>query len=143
MNRYTIGDLQVGQTESFSVTVTPSMVDAFSELSGDINPLHMNEDFAKKRGFPGRVVFGMLAASFFSTLAGVYLPGENCLLHGMNIKFKKPVFIGDTLTVSGTISELSEGLSRITVKADITNQHGKKVTSGIIEAGVISPVQAQ
>ena len=75
MNHYTMADMTPGLTEEFTVTVTAEMMDAFCTLTGDVSPIHMDEDYAKGRGYPGRVVYGMLGASFFSTLAGVYLPG--------------------------------------------------------------------
>ena len=96
----------------------------------------MDETYAADRGYPGRVVYGMLGASFFSTLAGVYLPGEHCLLHGVECKFAKPVFIGDTLTVRGTVANVSEVGSEAEIKAVILNQDGKKVTRGVIKAGL-------
>jgi len=137
VNRYEIGDITVGMSESFTVTVTADMMNDFLKLTGDVNPLHCDEDFAKQRGFSGRVVYGMLSASLYSTLAGVYLPGEKCLLQRVDTKFKKPVFIGDTLTVTGTVTDVSEALSHITVKATIVNQKGEKVNAATIEAGVI------
>lgn len=73
---------------------------------------------------------------FFSTLAGVYLPGEHCLLHGVECKFAKPVFIGDTLTITGTVVNVSEAVAEAEIKAVITNQDGKRVTRGIIKAGL-------
>lgn len=72
----------------------------------------------------------------FSTLAGVYLPGEHCLLHGVECKFAKPVFIGDTLTITGTVVNVSEAVAEAEIKAVITNQDGKRVTRGIIKAGL-------
>lgn len=105
-------------------------------LTGDVSPIHIDADYAKDRGFPGRVVYGMLGASFFSTLAGVYLPGEHCLLHGVECKFAKPIFIGDVLTVKGTVERVSEIGSEAEIKAVITNQDGKRVTRGIIKAGL-------
>lgn len=137
MNRYRLEDIRVGMAESFSVTVTGAMLEGFHALSGDSNPLHTDDEYARARGFQSRVVFGMLCASLFSTLAGVYLPGERCLLHELQTKFKKPVFVGDTLTVSGTVSEKSEALRRITVKARIVNQHGETVNKATIKAGVL------
>lgn len=136
MNHYTLADITPGMTESFTVTVTPEMMDHFYAITGDNSPIHMDADYAADRGYPGRVVYGMLGASFFSTLAGVYLPGEHCLLHSVESKFVKPIFIGDTLTVSGKVSEVNESFSVITIKAQIVNQDGKKVTRGVIQAGV-------
>ena len=126
MNSYTLADITPGMTESFTVTVTEAMMDAFYAVSGDNSPIHMDAEYAAGRGYPGRVVYGMLGASFFSTLAGVYLPGEHCLLHGVDCKFARPVFVGDTLTVSGTVTHVSEAVSEAEIKATITNQDGKK-----------------
>lgn len=136
MNHYTLAEMTPGLTESFTVTVTEEMMQAFCTLSGDCSPIHVDEEYAKARGFAGRVVYGMLGASFFSTLAGVYLPGEHCLLHGVECKFARPVFIGDTLTVTGTVTSVSEAVAEAEIKAVITNQDGKKVTRGVIKAGL-------
>lgn len=136
MNSYTLAELSTGLTESFTVTVTDEMMRQFYAITGDCSPIHMDAEYAAGRGYPGRVVYGMLGASFFSTLAGVYLPGEHCLLHSVEAKFAKPVMIGDTLTVSGRVAEVSETFGEVTIKATITNQHGQKVTRGLIKAGV-------
>lgn len=136
MNSYTLAELSPGLTESFTVTVTDEMMRQFYAITGDCSPIHMDAEYAAGRGYPGRVVYGMLGASFFSTLAGVYLPGEHCLLHSVEAKFAKPVMIGDTLTVSGRVAEVSETFGEVTIKATITNQHGQKVTRGLIKAGV-------
>ena len=136
MNHYTLSELAVGQSESFTVTVTQEMMEDFYRLTGDDSPIHRSEEYAAGRGYPGRVGYGMLGASFFSTLAGVYLPGEHCLLHGVEAKFARPVFIGDTLTVKGTVTEVNDTFKEITVKAEIFNQEGKKVTRGLYRAGL-------
>lgn len=136
MNHYTLAEMTPGLTESFTVTVTEEMMQAFERLTGDCSPIHVDENYAKARGYGGRVVYGMLGASFFSTLAGVYLPGEHCLLHGIECKFARPVFIGDTLTVTGTVVNVSEAVAEAEIKAVITNQDGKKVTRGVIKAGL-------
>lgn len=136
MNRYTLASLRVGQTEGFEVALTEQKMRLFCEATGDVSPIHMDDAAARARGHSGRVVYGMLCASFFSTLAGVYLPGERCLLHSVEAKFIRPVYVGDVLYVSGTVQEINETFSTITVKAVITNQHGEKVTRGVIKAGV-------
>ncbi len=136
MNYYTFEELEVGMKESFTVTVTETMMEAFKNLSGDVNPLHCDESYATRSGFPGRVVYGMLTASFYSTMAGVYLPGEKAILQGVDSKFRSPVYIGDTLTVTGKIAEKNDTFRLITVKAEITNQHGKKVSKATIQVGV-------
>lgn len=136
MNHYHLADLTPGVTESFTVTITEEMMAQFYAITGDNSPIHMDADYAAGRGYPGRVVYGMLGASFLSTLAGVYLPGEHCLLHGVDLKFAKPIFIGDTLTVTGVVDEVNDTFREITIKASIVNQDGKKVTRAVIRAGV-------
>lgn len=136
MNSYTLSELTAGATERFTAEITAEKMELFYQLTGDNSPIHMDEAYAKRRGYAGRVVYGMLGGSLFSTLAGVYLPGEHCLLHSVECKFVKPVFIGDTLTVSGKVTEINETFGEITIKAEIVNQDGKKVTRGLIKAGV-------
>ncbi len=130
MNTYTYDEIEVGQAESFTVTVTEDMLSSFKAITGDNNPLHNNEDFARAKGQPGRVAYGMLTASFLSTLAGVYLPGERSLIQQVEIKFAKPVYIGDTLTVTGQVAEKNDTVQRIELKVTITNQEGAKVLRG-------------
>ena len=130
MNNYKFDELTVGMTESFKVSITEEMLDAFKGITGDVNPLHNDEEFAKAKGHPGRVAYGMLTASFLSTLAGVYIPGERSLIQQVETKFAKPVYIGDELTVTGEITELVESVQRLELKVIITNQDGKKVLRG-------------
>ena len=130
MNNYKFDELTVGMTESFKVTITKAMLEAFKGITGDVNPLHNDEEFAKAKGHPGRVAYGMLTASFLSTLAGVYIPGERSLIQQVETKFAKPVYIGDELTVTGEITELVESVQRLELKVIITNQDGKKVLRG-------------
>lgn len=137
MNHYTMMDIYPGLAEQFTVTITQEKMELFYQLSGDDSPIHMDADYAQRRGYAGRVCYGMLQASFFSTLAGVYLPGEHCLLHSVEAKFTKPVFIGDELTVSGTVTEIDETFRVATIKGQIVNQHGQKVCRGIIKAGLV------
>lgn len=136
MNSYTLAQLTPGVAESFTVTVTAEMMEHFYAVTGDHSPIHMDAEYAARRGYPGRVVYGMLGASLVSTLAGVYLPGEHCLLHEVDARFAKPVFIGDTLTVTGKVAEVNDTFGEITVKYSITNQNGQKVTRGLYKAGV-------
>ena len=136
MNSYTLAQLAPGTAESFTVTVTAEMMEHFYAITGDASPIHMDEAYAAQRGYPGRVVYGMLGASLVSTLAGVYLPGEHCLLHEVDARFAKPVCIGDTLTVTGNVAEGNDTVGEITVKYSITNQNGQKVTRGLYKAGV-------
>ena len=78
MNSYRFDDLSIGMSEQFKRQITEEMENRFRELTGDVNPLHYDDSFARERQFPAHVTFGMLTASLYSTLAGVYLPGEYC-----------------------------------------------------------------
>ena len=133
---YTFAQLAPGMTEQFTVAVTEEKMAQFYALTGDCSPIHLDAAYAAGRGYPGRVVYGMLGAAMVSTLAGVYLPGAHCLLHEVDAKFVRPVLIGDVLTVTGTVEECSETFREITVKYSITKQDGKKVTRGIYKAGL-------
>lgn len=136
MENYTLATIHVGLSHDFSRPITADLVDAFTKISGDTNPLHVDPSFAKDRGYADRVVYGMLTASLYSTLVGVYLPGRNALLQEVETSFRRPVYIGDELTISGEVVEVNEGLKRISIKAYIVNQHGQKVSKATIKAGV-------
>ncbi|MBO4903119.1 MAG: MaoC family dehydratase [Lachnospiraceae bacterium] len=136
MNRYTYEEITIGQTERFSVTVTQQMQDDFRKITGDLNPLHADAAYAASHGHKGPVVFGMLTLSFLSTLAGMYLPGERSLIHETEGKLRRPVYIGDELTIEGTVSDKSDAVHVITVKYTITNQDGVKVARGQMQIGV-------
>lgn len=142
VNHYTFEELEAGHAESFTVTVTEEMMGRFCEITGDVNPLHREEEFAKRKGYGSTVVYGMLTASFLSTLAGVYLPGEHSLIRSVETKFVKPVFPGDTLTVTGTVTEKDERFALITVKVLICvvtdiNVRGEKVLKGTMKIAML------
>lgn len=137
MNEYRYEEISIGQEVSFSRTITSEMMESFLLLSGDENPLHVDEVFAKDKGFPGRVVYGMLTASLYSCLAGVHLPGKYCFLQSVHADFLHPVSIGDTLTVRGKIAEKNDSVRQIVIRAVIRNQDGQKVSRAKIEAGVL------
>lgn len=132
MNEYCFEDIRIEQTESFQKEITVGMEDAFREITGDTNPLHRDDVFAVEVGngkFKSHVSFGMLTAAFCSTLAGVYLPGKYSLIHSIdNLSFKKPVFAGDVLTVTGTVKKKYDDLKLICVSVKITNQDRKVVS---------------
>ncbi|MCR5627418.1 MAG: MaoC family dehydratase [Lachnospiraceae bacterium] len=137
MNTYTFDEISVGQTESFTVRLTDKEMDAFREITGDINPLHKDDAYAAEKGHKSRVAFGMLTASYLSTLAGVYMPGERSLIQSVEIKFSQPVYPGDELTVSGEVTEKNDTFNLIKVKVSVRNQEGKKVLKGSMQIGVM------
>lgn len=132
MNKYTLSDIQVGMKESFERQITKEMEDAFRVISGDENPLHRDDAFAAEISggkYKQHVSFGMLTASLYSTIAGMYLPGENSLIHSFEeLSFLKPVFAGDTLKVEGEVTDKLEDLKLIRLKVTIRNQDNKLVS---------------
>lgn len=136
MNHYSLEDLSVGMSEEFQVVITKEMHETFTKLTGDVNPMHMTEEYAKEHGYDGRLVYGMLTASFYSTLVGVYLPGEHCVFHEVKTTFNAPVYEGDELTIKGTVEEIHEMFKRVKIKAEIRNGAGKKVSRATLIVGL-------
>lgn len=139
MNRYTFEDLPVGHTESFPAHIGPEEMALFARLTGDENPLHTDGDYARSKGYAGKVAYGMLTASFLSTLAGMYLPGERSLLQEVEVKFVRPLIPreGLDLVVSGTVTEREERFRRLTVKVSVTGEDGTKYLRGTMKVGVL------
>lgn len=132
MNEYTLAELSVGMKASFQKEVTREMEDQFRNISGDENPLHRDDAFAREAGggrFRSHVAFGMLTASLYSTMAGMYLPGKYSLIHSLDgVSFLKPVYVGDVLEVTGEVTDKDEALGLIQLKLTVRNQEGEKVS---------------
>ena len=103
ISQYGFNDIHVGLEKIFQVTVTESMLDNFSKLSGDFNPLHTDNEYAVSSGFHGRVCHGMLLGSFFSRLIGMYLPGKYALHFSQSLKFVNPCIINEKVTIKGEV----------------------------------------
>lgn len=137
MNKYQYEDIYIGLTAKFTIEINQEYIDSFRKHTGDTNPLHKDDTFAQEKGYVSKVAFGMLIASFYSTLAGVHLPGENSLIHSVEVKFLKPVFCDDKLTITGTVIDKNDLFKLTTIKADIKNQNNQKVSKAILKVGVI------
>ncbi len=137
MNTFTYEELDIGEKQEFTVTVTEDMLDSFRNITGDNNPFHRDDDFAVKHGFKGHAAFGMLTASFLSTLAGMYLPGEKSIIRNTEIKFMKPVYPGDSLTVSGEVAEKNDAFRVIRIKVAIKKDNGEKALRGSMQIGFL------
>lgn len=113
----TINDISVGDSVSFNRTWDDKDVRMFAMLSGDMNPIHLDEEYARKTKFKHRLVHGMLVGSACSELVGMHLPGKRCLYLRQTLSFKKPVFIGDTVTIRGVVKtkSLSTGILNISI----------------------------
>lgn len=99
-------DLRVGMTARFAKTVTEADIVLYAGITGDTNPLHINQEYAAGTTFGGRIAHGMLTAGFISCVLGTRLPGPGCVYMSQTLKFRAPVRIGDTVTATVTINEL-------------------------------------
>ena len=126
----TFADLAVGQRGSISKTVTDADVTAFVGISLDSNPLHVDDEFARRTFFGSRVAHGMLTASLVSAAVGVVLPGTGAIYRSQTLEFMKPVRIGDTLTAHIVIDELLPEPNRVMLTTWVENQRGERVLQG-------------
>ena len=127
----TFEELSIGQKITFTQKIDESLIDDFAKISGDFNLLHMNDEYASKTNFGKRVCHGMLLASFFSRLVGMYLPGKNSLYFSQSLNFRNPCFIDDLVTISGEIIEKKNSIKLVTMKTTIHNQSEKCLIDGI------------
>jgi 3-hydroxybutyryl-CoA dehydratase len=133
MRGKTYDEISVGDKDGFSKTVTESDIHSFSAFSGDFNPIHVDEVYAttSKLGqkVHGRIAQGMLVASFFSTVLGMYLPGKGTLYVSQQCNFRRPVKLGDTIRAEGEVIEKLEK-NRVRLMMRCINQHGEVVVDG-------------
>ncbi len=108
-------DIKLGQTAVYTKTVTDADILAFAGVSGDTNPIHLSDDFAKTTMFEGRIAHGMLSASFISTLIGTRLPGPGAIYMSQNLKFLAPVKPGQTVNTRATVTDINHEKARITL----------------------------
>ncbi|MFX0102571.1 MAG: MaoC family dehydratase [Candidatus Hodarchaeota archaeon] len=127
-------EFKVGDTASMSKTITQADVTLFAGITGDFNPLHMNEQFAKKTQFGRRLVHGAISTGLISAVIGMKLPGPGALYASQNVKFVKPVFFNDTITARATVVEKfmkKDGqLQFLRIETNCYNQFNKLVTEG-------------
>lgn len=139
MENVTYDELAVGQSARLLRTVTLEDIQAFAAVSGDINPAHLNAEYADATMFHGVIAHGMLGAALISALFGTQFPGPGTIYLGQELKFTKPVRIGDTLTVVATVAEKDDEKKRVKMDCLVTNQNGEVVLKG--EAKLMPPTQ--
>jgi len=126
---YSIEGLKVGQSASMTKTVTEADVILFAGVTGDFNPAHIDDEYAKKSMFKGRIAHGMMSAGFISAVLAMKLPGPGTIYLGQTLKFKAPVRIGDTVTATVTVSDIN--VEKKIVKLDtVCTVAGKPVVTG-------------
>ncbi len=122
--------IAIGDTARIRRTITAEAVEAFAQFSGDRNPLHLDESFARGTSFHRRVAHGMIVASYVSTLVGMHLPGPGALWAQQNFRWRAPVFLDDELTITLTVRHKSEGTRTLTVEVGAVNQNNQLVMEG-------------
>src|SRR3989338_8619213 len=128
---YTFESIQIGEKRKFNKKIDEVTLETFAKLSGDYNPLHMDEKYAQKTSFKKRICHGMLLASYFSRLVGMYLPGKNALYFSQTLNFQAPCFVDDEITVEGEVIDKSSATGIITIKTLIPNQNNECIVDGI------------
>ena len=136
LDGYFIEDLNEGMTAVFGKTITDADILMFAGVSGDTNPVHLNEEFAAGTAFQGRIAHGMLTASLISTVLGTKLPGPGCVYLSQNLKFLAPVRVGDTVRAEVIITAIDRLRRRVTFPT-ACKVGGKSVLEG--EAVTVVP----
>jgi 3-hydroxybutyryl-CoA dehydratase len=125
-----IDELKAGDSAEWSRTVTEDDIKLFAEATGDFNPIHLDQAYAEKTFFKGRIAHGLLSLGYISTVLGNILPGHGTIYLSQEVKFLAPVRIGDTITARVEVIELNPGKSRVKFKTICFNQEGKTVVDG-------------
>ena len=132
-----IEDFEPGQRASFRKTFTDEDVRRFVEITGDTNPLHVDDAFAARTRFGRRVLHGMLTASLFSTMVGMMLPGTGAIYRSQTLRFLLPVYVGETVTAHFVVRSVDRDRHRLEIDAWIENEAGRRVIEGTCEAGLL------
>ncbi len=133
-------DFEVGESATLERTIDDATIRGFAEVTGDRNPIHLDDDYAKASFFEGRIAHGMLVASLISEVLGTKLPGPGTIYLGQQLKFLAPVRPGDTVTVRAEITAFDKARGRITMATRVTNQRGETVIDGeakLVMAGAL------
>ena len=133
ISNFTYEEISLGQTATYTRTVGEREIQLFAAASGDVNPVHLDEDFAASTQFKGRIAHGMLTGAFISAALAMKLPGPGTIYLGQSLRFRLPVKIGDTITVNLEVIEKKDRRQYVTLECKATNQDGKVVASGTAE----------
>jgi len=136
MQGKTVTEIRVGDSAEFSKTISEADINIFAGVTGDLNPFHIDEEYAKNTFFKGRIAHGMLLAGFISTVIGCHLPGPGAIYVKQDLTFLAPARIGDTITARATVIEVLADKNRVTLHTTCTNQNGEQVLDG---QAVVSP----
>ena len=139
LSNYTFDEITIGQSALYSKTVTDQDVQMFAAVSGDVNPLHLDADFAATTRFGERIAHGMLTASFVSAALAMELPGPGCIFMEQSLKFRLPVKIGDEIKVRLEVTDKNDRRKSVTLDCKAYNSNEKLVLTGT--SVVIAPAE--
>jgi 3-hydroxybutyryl-CoA dehydratase len=139
MRGKTMDEINVGDAAQFSKTITESDVYLFARITGDLNPAHINEDYARNTFFKSRIAHGVLAGGFISAVLGMQLPGPGTIYIRQELNFLAPMRFGDTITARVTVTEKLPEKNRLKLSTTCMNQEGMIVVDG---EAVVSPPKA-
>ena len=131
LSELNFNEIEIGDSREFKITITNSMIDEFAKLSGDFNPLHVDEKYAQTTKFGKRVVHGMLLASFLSQMVGMYLPGKHALYSSQTLEFHNPCFVGNEIIVTSKVIDKSQSTKIIKIESKISNEENKLLLYGV------------
>ena len=137
-NKIPLEEIEIGVCVSYSQTITDADIKAFAGISGDRNPVHLDENYAQNSKFKKRIAHGMMTASYFSALFGTKIPGEGCVYTYQSLNFKRPVYINDTVEATVTVTEVDVEKRRVKFKT-VCKVDNKIVTDG--EAELYVPIE--
>lgn len=139
ISNVTYDEITIGQTATYTRAVRERDIALFAAASGDVNPVHLDADYAAGTPFGERIAHGMLSGAFISAALAMTLPGPGTVYIGQTLRFRLPVKIGDTITVTLEVTEKRDRRQFVTLDCIATNQHGKVVTTGTAE--VMAPTE--
>ncbi|MDR2725412.1 MAG: MaoC family dehydratase [Candidatus Adiutrix sp.] len=126
----TYGEIKIGDVAALSLRAAAETVDDYARLTGDLNPVHLDEDYAARSFFKKRVAHGLLAAGLISAVLGTRLPGPGTIYLRQELDFKGPVFLGETITARAQVLEKFDRQEKIKLRTWVENQDGRLVMDG-------------
>jgi 3-hydroxybutyryl-CoA dehydratase len=139
LSNYTYSEITIGQTARYSKRVEERDIQLFAAVSGDVNPVHLDADFAAQTQFKERIAHGMLSGAFISAALAMELPGPGSIYLGQTLRFRLPVKIGDEITVTLEVTEKNDKRQFVTLDCKAHNQDDKLVVTGVAE--VMAPAE--
>jgi len=133
ISNYTYDEISIGQTASYSRTIGEKEIILFAAATGDVNPVHLDAEFAAGTLFKERIAHGMLTGGIISAALALVLPGPGTIYLGQSLRFQRPVKLGDELTARLQVSAKRDDKKIVTLDCEVLNQHGKTVANGTAE----------